>query len=102
MDSRFQSAPAYPPTGGRYIRQKLNPLWELLAKRQGHPARDLGIVLCCKNTGTRLMEIGERMSGMDYAAVSQACKRMEKRIESERTPARAMAKIEHKLNRIEC
>jgi len=48
------------------------------------------------------MEIGERMSGMDYAAVSQACKRMEKRIESERPLARAMAKIEHKLKRVEC
>ena len=54
--------------------------WEELRVRHGHPARALAIVLCRRHTSLTLSEIGARLGGSDYAAVSQAQKRMEKKL----------------------
>jgi REP element-mobilizing transposase RayT len=54
--------------------------WEMISVRRGHPARGLAIVLCRRHTALTLNEIGERLGGMDYAAVSQACHRMEQKM----------------------
>lgn len=75
--------------------------WEELRVRHGHPARALAIVLCPRHTSLTLSEIGARLGGSDYAAVSQAQKRMEKKLLHDphlAVIARRIAKHLQKLN----
>jgi hypothetical protein len=51
--------------------------WKALVEPRGHPARALGIGLSRRHCSRNFSEIGERCSGSDCAAVSQAKHRME-------------------------
>ena len=68
-----------------------------LEKRRGHPAKGLVIVMCRRHTALKLHEIGERWRQMDYAAVSQACRRMEQKISRDPSLAARAKRIAKQL-----
>ena len=76
--------------------------WEELSVRHGHPARALAIVLCRHHTSLTLSEIGARLGGSDYAAVSQAQKRMEKKLRHDPALAVSARRIAKHPQKVEC
>ena len=89
MKKAGREAVGFEEVAGAIAREYGEP-WEELGKRRGHPAKGLAILMCRRHTGLKLREIGERCHRMDYAAVSQACRRMEEKISRDpRLSARA-------------
>ena len=50
----------------------------------GSEARNLAIWLACQNSGLTLREIGSMFGGLDYAAVGQRIRRIQKRAEEDK------------------
>jgi chromosomal replication initiation ATPase DnaA len=56
----------------------------------GFEARNVAIWLAWQNSGLTLREIGSMFGGMDYAAVSQRIRRIQKRAESDKKLKRTL------------
>ena len=87
---------------GFAVAEEFGESWEELSVRHGHPARALAIVLCRRHTSLTLSEIGARLGGSDYAAVSQAQKRMEKKLLHDPVLAVSARRIAKHLPKVEC
>jgi chromosomal replication initiation ATPase DnaA len=57
---------------------------QILLKRRGNIYRPLAMHLIKENTGLSLREIGA-LFNMDYAAVSQACRRFEEKVRTDKS-----------------
>ncbi|HWP93490.1 MAG TPA: helix-turn-helix domain-containing protein, partial [Thermodesulfobacteriota bacterium] len=69
---------------------------EVFRKKRGNIYRQMALYLIKKYTMLSLKEIGE-VFGMDYAAVSQACKRFERLSEKNRKVSVILAKLKKEL-----
>ena len=69
---------------------------EVFRKRRGNVSRRLALYLMKRYTVLGLKEIGEKFK-MDYAAVSQACKRFESLLERDKEVLEMKAKVEGDL-----
>lgn len=58
--------------------------WEQFCNRHGDWGRDMVLLLARRCGGLSLKELGIRVGGLDYGAVSEAIRRMERRLESDR------------------
>ena len=85
----------------RCVAAEFNGKWEQLSCLRGHPARGMSILLSRRYTALKLAEIGEHCGGMDYAAVSDACKRMRKRAESDQALRKVIDRIENRIFNLE-
>src|SRR5437667_70659 len=72
--------------------------WEALRDRHGHWARELALYLGRRTCGLRLAELGSALGGTDYAAVSVAIKRFERRLIRDRSLRKTVESIEQLLN----
>lgn len=72
--------------------------WEGFRDRHGDWGRDLALYLGRKAGGLSLKALGEAVGGADYAAVSAAIKRFEKRMRKERKLAQVARRSRHLLN----
>jgi len=79
------------------IAREFGESWDSLKTRRGHPARSLAIVLSRRHTALTLHEIGERCGGSDYAAVAQACHRMETKLRTNASLAAIAKRIAKQL-----
>ncbi|MBI2485896.1 MAG: transposase [Deltaproteobacteria bacterium] len=70
---------------------------EIFRKRRGNIYRQLALYFIKRYTMLSLKEIGEEFD-MDYAAVSQSCKRFEELVKRDRSALRMKAAIEKELN----
>lgn len=69
---------------------------EILEKRRANEWRKLSMCLIKKHTELKLEEIG-KIYNMDYAAVSQSCRRFEEAMKREKRIKKIISKIEKKL-----
>ena len=72
--------------------------WEALRDRHGHWARELALYLGRRTCGLRLAELGSALGGTDYAAVSVAIKRFERRLIRDHSLRKTVESIEQLLN----
>ena len=72
--------------------------WVDMSHRRGDPARPLAMWAARRLCGMTLRETGDRLDGMDYAAVSVALKRLERKSEQDRSLRRVMANLTKVLN----
>jgi hypothetical protein len=55
--------------------------WELASERHGDPAREVAMLIAREQGGMTLREIGHKLGGVSYAAVSDAVRRTRKRLD---------------------
>jgi hypothetical protein len=55
--------------------------WEVVSERHGDPARGVAMLIAREHSGMTLREIGQKLDGMSYAAVSDAVRRTRKRLD---------------------
>jgi hypothetical protein len=72
--------------------------WEAFRDRHGDWGREAAWYLGRRTCGLRLAELGAAAGGADYAAVSEAIKRFERRLERDRELRRTMATLNQMLN----
>lgn len=72
--------------------------WEEIRERHGDCGRELALYLGRKEGALTLRELGEAVGGVDYAAVSAAIRRFERRLTAEKTLRKAVAKANQLLN----
>lgn len=58
------------------------------------------LVLCSTSHGMSLAELGERMGGMDYAAVSDGVQRFERTLDNQRDAKKELAEATEMLRRV--
>lgn len=75
--------------------------WEQFNNRHGDWGRDMVLLLARSGSGLRLKELGSKAGGMDYGAVSEAIRRMERRIKSERKFKELYIRFRNELLKIE-
>ena len=61
------------------VEEEKGESWEAIRARRGDWGVPMAMWFARRHGGLRLREIGERMGGMDYAAVSEQLRRFEKR-----------------------
>jgi hypothetical protein len=71
--------------------------WDQFRSRHGDWGRDLALYLGRKKGGLKLRELGDTCEGMDYAGVSVAVKRFERRVAADKDLARLLARAEAEL-----
>jgi REP element-mobilizing transposase RayT len=54
--------------------------WEVVSERHGDPAREVAMLIAREQGGMTLREIGQKLGGMSYAAVSDAVRRTRQRL----------------------
>jgi len=57
--------------------------WERFCNRHGDWGRDMALLLARRCSGMSLKELGAKVGGLDYGAVSEAIRRMERRINTD-------------------
>jgi hypothetical protein len=72
--------------------------WAAFADRHGDWGRDLALRVARQCTGMTLSALGRAVGGLDYGAVSTAVRRMDARIQRERTIKAAFSRVVHLLN----
>lgn len=72
--------------------------WEDFRDRHGDWGRDLALWLGRRHCGLKLAQLGRAVGGIDYATVSVACRRWEKRVTSERRLRRLQDRALQMLN----
>jgi putative transposase len=72
--------------------------WEEFVNQHGDWGRDLALYLGRKECGLSLRDLGKEVGGADYAAVSVAVKRFEKRVKQERKLTKVVKKALQLLN----
>ena len=75
--------------------------WEQFCNRHGDWGRDMALLLARRSSGLSLKELGSKAGGLDYGAVSEAVRRMERRVKSERKLKEFYARIQGELLKIE-
>jgi len=71
--------------------------WDDLVDRHGDWGRDLALYLGRRLGGMKLKELGREVGGADYAAVSMAVKRFERRVGAEKKLAQLVKKASEQL-----
>jgi putative transposase len=71
--------------------------WDAFRERHGDGGRDLVFHLARRHSGLTLRQIGEKGGGLHYVAVSNALRRFEKRLESDRLLQRLKKSAEAQL-----
>ena len=71
--------------------------WEAFRERHGDVGRDLVFHLARRHSGLTLRQIGEQSGGLHYVAVSNAIRRFDQRLESDRSLQRLKKIAEAKL-----
>ena len=84
------------------ISEEFDEPWEALKDRRGHPARALAIVLARRHTALKLKQIGEYCGGIDYAAVSQANRRMENTLRQNSDLEAVLKRITKQITNVKC
>ena len=72
--------------------------WEAYRDQYGDWGRELALYLGRKQAALSLRELGEAAGGVDYAAVSVAIKRFERRLTRDKTLRQAVARAKQLLN----
>jgi putative transposase len=75
--------------------------WERFCNRHGDWGRDMVLVLARRHSGLKLKELGTQAGGLDYSAVSEAIRRMERRIKAERQWKKLYVRFQNELLNIE-
>jgi hypothetical protein len=65
--------------------------------RHGDPSRDVLWYLARRRCGVTLRVLGEKKGGMRYATVSEAMRRIERRLAADRAMAAFVQKVERQL-----
>ena len=81
-------------------REKGEP-WERFKNRRGDWGRDLVLVLARRHSGMKLKELGTRVGGLDYGAVSEAIRRLERQIIVDRKLNALYTRLRDELLKIE-
>ncbi len=71
--------------------------WEAFRDRHGDWGRDLAVWLARRHCGMKLRELGQAVGGVDYATVSSATRRLERRAQHDRKLASALNQAEVQL-----
>jgi len=74
--------------------------WEQFCNRHGDWGRDMALLLGRRYSGMSLKELGSKAGGLDYGAVSEAIRRMERRIKSDRKLNELYGRCRHEILKI--
>jgi len=75
--------------------------WDQFRNRHGDWGRDLALYLGRSESGLKLRQLGEACGGMDYAGVSAAVKRFERRVAEDTELAKLLARAKSELLNVE-
>jgi len=75
--------------------------WEQFCNRHGDWGRDMALLLARHCGGLTLKELGSKVGGLDYGAVSEAIRRLEHRLKSERKLKELYIRCRDELMKIE-
>jgi hypothetical protein len=81
----------------RKVEQAKGARWEKFSNKHGDWGRDMVVWLARWTTGMTLRQIGERLGGVDYAAVVMAFRRFTVRCENEKEICRLRDKLKKEL-----
>ena len=86
----------------RVVEELKGQKWEQFENGHADWGRDLGLYLGRRISGLKLRELGAAIGGADYAIVSIAVKRFERRVGIEKQMAQLVKKATTKLSNVEC
>jgi hypothetical protein len=72
--------------------------WETVSERHGDPARDLAMWIARRYGGMSLRHIGDAAGGLAYPAVSDAIRRLDKRLKEDRSLKKKYSQVTKLLN----
>lgn len=75
-----------------------NKKWEELCSEYGNRGRDMGLVLGRRYGGMSLRELGENAGKIKYPAVSEAIRRLERQIKTDKKLSARLTRVEQLLN----
>ncbi|HPA17838.1 MAG TPA: transposase [Verrucomicrobiae bacterium] len=82
----------------RAVEKAKGQRWTDFADRRGDWGRDLTLYLGRRDGGLKLRELGDAVGGADYATVSKALQRFERRLAREKVLQRAVAATRRRLD----
>ena len=82
----------------RVVEQVQGERWAVFAGRYGDWGRDVALAVARRRCGLTLRELGERAGGMDYRAVSQAVRSLERRRHARRDLRTIWGKVNDEIN----
>ena len=85
----------------RAVEEFKGEAWGVFRDRHGDWGRDLALYWGRRHGGMRLARLGQEVGGVDYAAVSTAIKRMEKRLQEDKRLNELARRAESKLLKVE-
>lgn len=83
------------------VEREKGEVWERFKNRHGDFGRDLVLMLARRHSGMKLKELGMRVGGLDYGAVSEAVRRLERQIKVDRKLSALSARLTDELLKIE-
>jgi chromosomal replication initiation ATPase DnaA len=72
--------------------------WGTASRRHGDPAREVAMLIGRRYAGMSLRQIGEAIGDLSYPAVSDAVRRINRRLEKDRSLQKRFKRVLHYLN----